>query len=116
VIKQHHVSQQLLGLCFLVRKPACTDATSLRKNHQIAPLKLSPTGELDLDLCSECLQAVKEDNANVVASLLGRVSISQAVVQVLLQGPLRQGKGSALHCQAVAALKQLQMLQNFMDD
>ncbi|DBA93628.1 TPA: demethylase [Trebouxia sp. C0006] len=67
-------------------------------------------------LCSACTQAVKEDNANVVTSLLGRVSISQAVVQVLLQGPLRQGKGSALHCQAVAALKQLQMLQNFMDD
>ena len=48
--------------------------------------------------CCKCLQAVKEDNANVVASLLGRVSISQAVVQVLLQGPLSQGK--ALPCTA----------------
>ncbi|KAL0032400.1 hypothetical protein WJX79_009578 [Trebouxia sp. C0005] len=67
-------------------------------------------------LCSACTQAVKEDNDNVVASLLGRVSISQAVVQVLLEGPLSQAKGSALHCKAVAALKQLQTLQNFMDD
>ena len=85
------------------------------KKSLITSLKLCQKCDLDLGLCSDCLQAVKEDNADVVASLLGRVSISQAVVQVLLQGPLSQGKGPALHCQAVAALKQLQMLQNFMD-
>ncbi len=102
--------------CVFMRKLACTDTTPLWKNHQIASLKLCPEGELGLDLRCECSQAVKEDNAGVVASLLGRVSISQAVVQVLLRGPLSQGQGSALHCQAVAALQQLQTLQNFMDD
>lgn len=63
-----------------------------------------------------CSQAVKEDDSDVVASLIGRVDISQAIVEVLLQGPLSQGKSPALHRPALAVLNQLQVLHNFMDD
>ena len=59
---------------------------------------------------------MKEDNSGLVASLVGRINISQAIVEVLLEGPLSQGKSPALHRPALAVLNQLQVLHNFMAD
>ena len=58
---------------------------------------------------------MKQDQPGLTESLLGRVGISQAIVQVLLQGPLSQEKQAALHRQALGVLKQLQALGNFLD-
>ena len=61
------------------------------------------------------MQAVKQNQAGVTESLIGRVNISHAIVQVLLEGPLGQHGSPILHQQALGVLHQLQMLQNFLD-
>jgi len=61
------------------------------------------------------LQAVKQDQSGLVDSLMGRVSISQAIVQVLLQGPLSQGTSPTLYRPALGVLNQLHVLGNFLD-
>lgn len=62
-----------------------------------------------------CMQAVKQNHAGLMDSLMLRVNISQAIVQVLLEGPLQQHKSPSLHRQALRVLHQLHTLQNFLD-
>lgn len=61
------------------------------------------------------MQAVEQNHPGLTDSLLLRVSISRAIVQVLLEGPLHQHKSPGLHRQALGVLHQLHMLQNFLD-
>ena len=63
----------------------------------------------------ECMQAVKENHAGLTGSLMVRVNISRAIVQVLLEGPLHRNNSPSLHRQAQGVLNQLHMLQNFLD-
>ena len=63
-----------------------------------------------------CMQAVKQNHTGLTESLMMRVNISQAIVQVLLQGPLHQRNRPSLHRQALMVLNQLHMLQNYLDD
>ena len=69
-----------------------------------------------VDLTIFGLQALKTDEKAVAQSLMGRVSISEAMIQVLLQGPLKQSSGSQLHSQALNILNKLHTLGNFLDD
>ena len=62
------------------------------------------------------LQALTTNEQDVANSLMGRVRISQAVVHVLLQGPLRQSIDKAVHSQALSILNKLNALSNFLDD
>ena len=61
------------------------------------------------------MQAVKQNHAGLMESLMVRLNISQAIVQVLLEGPLHHHKSPSLHRQALVVLNQLRMLQNFLD-
>ena len=61
------------------------------------------------------MQAAKQNQTGLMDSLMGRVNISQAIVQVLLLGPLRQSMSPALHRTALHVLDQLHVLTNFMD-
>lgn len=60
-------------------------------------------------------QAVKQSQAGLTASLMVRVNISRAIVQVMLEGPLSQHSSPRLHWQALRVLNQLHMLHNFLD-
>ena len=62
------------------------------------------------------LQALKTNEQAVANSLMGRVRISQAVVHVLLQGPLRQSIDQAVHSQTLGILNKLNALSNFLED
>ena len=61
------------------------------------------------------MQAVKHSQAGLTASLMARVNISRAIVQVMLEGPLSQHSSPRLHRQALRVLNQLHMLYNFLD-
>lgn len=61
------------------------------------------------------MQAVKQSQAGLTESLIVRVNISRAIVQVMLEGPLTQHSSPSLHRQALRVLNQLHMLHNFLD-
>ena len=65
------------------------------------------TSHLQGFMMFDCMQSKKKERAELNSSLKNRVHISEAIMEYLMQGPLREGQSPALHCQASDVLQSL---------